>query len=56
MRLLATDRYTSAWSRKVVVSDQSRTETEMVRPGRENPSESILVNGQGPAMQETRAF
>src|SRR5580700_6643263 len=46
---------TSASSRKVAVSDQSRAETMMVWPPWENLSVSILVKGQGPAMQETRA-
>ena len=48
-------RNTSAWSRNVVVSDQSSMDTRMVRPPCENPSDSILVKAQGPAMQVTRA-
>src|SRR5580704_12508990 len=47
---------TSASSRNVAVSDQSRAETMIVRPPCEKWSESILVNGHGPAMQEARAF
>ena len=33
-----------------------RTDTLMTRPPWEKSSESILVKGQGPAMQETRAL
>src|SRR5579863_5427603 len=46
---------TSASNRKVAVSDQLRAVTEIVRPPSEKSSFSILVNGHGPAMQETRA-
>src|ERR1700749_5059471 len=49
-------RKTSAWKRKVVVSDQLRTEADMCRPPREKSSDSIFVKGQGPAIQNTRAF
>src|SRR6266542_2497253 len=47
---------TSASTRNVAVSDQATAETETVRPGWVSPSVSILVNGQGPAMQEARAL
>src|ERR1700686_1238349 len=47
---------TSASSRKVVVSDQFRTETLTFRPPRERSSNSTLAKGHGPAMQETLAF
>src|SRR5262245_3727973 len=47
---------TSASARNIVVSDQSRTETLILRPPVENPSDSILVKGQGPAIQETLTF
>jgi len=47
-------RVTSASRRKLAVSDQFFTETLIWRPPAEKESFSILVNGQGPAMQETR--
>src|SRR4029077_13891744 len=47
---------TSASRRKVVVSDQFRTETLTFRPPRERSSKSTLAKGHGPAMQETLAF
>src|SRR5690349_20332860 len=47
---------TSACSKNVVVSDQLRTDALMVRPPREKLSVSILVKGQGPAMQDNLAF
>src|SRR5581483_5073965 len=46
---------TSASNRNVAVSDQLRAETEMICPPFEERSDSIFVNGQGPAMHETRA-
>src|SRR5271165_6954238 len=49
-------RTTSASMRKVAVSDQSRTETAIVRPPREKVSVSMRVNGHGPAMHEILAF
>src|SRR5579862_7201533 len=49
-------RKTSASIRKVVVSDQLRTDKVMICPLGDARSESILVNGQGPAMQEARAL
>src|SRR5258708_5024535 len=48
-------RVASASKRKLAVSDQFLTETLILRPPAEKESLSILVNGQGPAMQETRA-
>src|SRR5215472_6397519 len=54
--LLTCCRNTSASNRKVVVSDQLRTEADMYWPPRENSSDSILVNGHGPAMQNKRAL
>src|SRR5260370_5565733 len=45
---------TSASSRNVVVSDQFRIVTPMWLPPLEKESFSILVNGHGPAIQETR--
>src|SRR5277367_5718247 len=53
---LGMSRVTSASTRNVTVSDQLRTVTVMVRPGRGPAPVSILVNGQGPAMQDTRAL
>src|SRR5215471_2447913 len=53
---LTIGRKTSASIRKVVVSDQLRTDKVMICPLDEARSESILVNGQGPAMQEARAL
>src|SRR5258708_12778614 len=47
---------TSASSRNVAVSDQSRADTVKLRPSRASSSNSIFVNGQGPAMHETRAL
>src|SRR5580700_795495 len=47
---------TSASSKKVVVSDQFRADALIVWPPLEKPSLSILVNGHGPAMQDTRAL
>src|SRR6516162_11584020 len=47
---------TSASSKNVVVSDQLRADTEIAWPPCEKSSFSILVKGQGPAMQETRAL
>src|SRR5271156_4310362 len=47
---------TSASSRKVTVSDQLRAETMKRRRSGEKFSNSILVNGHGPAMQETLAL
>src|SRR3974377_1181887 len=52
-RLLVADRYTSACSRNVVVSDQFRIETEMTRAGLEKVSMTTFVKGHGPAMQMT---
>src|ERR1700676_4328665 len=49
-------RTTSASNVNVVVSDQLRTVALMGRPPFEKPSDSTFVNGQGPAMQERRAF
>src|SRR5208282_2722892 len=49
-------RNTSPCSKKVVVSAQSRTDTLIVRPPWEKPSESIRVKGHGPAMQFTLAL
>src|SRR5215469_2460064 len=49
-------RKTSASSKKVVVSDQLRTEALITRPPFEKLSASIVVNGHGPAMQESLAF
>src|SRR5580698_9779398 len=46
---------TSASNRKVAVSDQSRAETLIVCPPWEK-SESILVNGHGPAIHDARGF
>src|SRR5216683_6250397 len=48
-------RVTSASMRKLAVSDQFLTKTPTWRPPAEKESFSILVNGQGPAIQETRA-
>src|SRR5271157_4178775 len=56
MASLGVSRVTSASTRNVTVSDQSVTLTVIVRPGAGTAPVSILVNGQGPAMQETRAF
>src|SRR5208283_1838485 len=47
---------TSASMRKVVVSDQFRTATLMLRPPREKLSDTICVKVHGPAMQVTLAF
>src|SRR5258705_8330047 len=47
-------RVTSASRRKLAVSDQFLADTLIWRPPLENESFSILVKGQGPAMQETR--
>src|SRR5579872_46737 len=47
---------TSASTRNVVVSDQPMTATLKCRWSAEKVSCSILVNGHGPAMQETRAL
>src|SRR6202451_423565 len=47
---------TSASSRNAVVSDQFRTETLSVRPFCDVSSDSIRVNGQGPAMQVKRTL
>src|SRR5580698_9217290 len=49
-------RVTSASTKNVTVSDQLSTVTVIVRPGRGTSPLSILVNGHGPAMQDTRAF
>src|SRR5580704_8089383 len=49
-------RVTSASTRNVAVSDQFRTFTVMLGPGGGSAPLSILVNAQGPAIQETRAF
>src|ERR1700739_457285 len=49
-------RKTSPSSRKVVVSDQFRTEALMVRPPCEKWSDSTEVKGHGPAMQDNLAF
>src|SRR5665213_3600692 len=56
MASLGMARVTSASTRNVTVSDQFRTITEIVRPGRGVAPLSILVKGHGPAMQETRAL
>src|ERR1700722_9399094 len=56
MASLGMSRVTSAAPRNVTVSDQLRTVTVMVRPGRGTAPVSILVNGHGPAMQDTRAL
>src|ERR1035441_1451016 len=45
---------TSASTRNVAVSDQLSAEMRRVRLSSERVLGSILVNGQGPAMQETR--
>src|SRR5208283_2968640 len=47
---------TSASNKNVAVSDQSRAATIIVRPPWLHLSDSIFVNGQGPAMQEARAL
>src|ERR1700678_3876263 len=47
---------TSASRRKVTVSDQLRAETLKWRRSEEKPSVRSLVNGHGPAIQETRAL
>src|ERR1700733_9255608 len=47
---------TSASIRKVVVSDQFRTDTFPLRPPRERSSNSTFEKGHGPAMQETLAL
>src|SRR5690242_1744585 len=49
-------RVTSASTRKVTVSDQLRTDARKFRPGLVLFSDSTLVNGHGPAMQERRAL
>src|SRR5260370_25693111 len=51
-------RKTSPSSKRVVVSDQLRIEAlmVMVRPPFEKLSDSIMVKGQGPAMQDNLAF
>jgi hypothetical protein len=49
-------RKTSPSSRNVVVSDQLRTEALMVRPPFEKLSDSTVVKGHGPAMQDNLAF
>src|ERR1700689_2836194 len=49
-------RVTSASIRNVTVSDQLRTVTVMLRPGCGTSPLSIFVNGQGPAIHDTRAF
>src|SRR6202044_1990217 len=56
MASLGMSRVTSASTRNVTVSDQLRTVTVMVRPGRGTAPVSISVNGHGPAIHETRAF
>src|SRR5437588_3282863 len=47
---------TSASNKNVAVSDHTRTDAVIICPPLENPSLSILVNGHGPAMQETLAL
>src|SRR4029077_2477914 len=47
---------TSASTRNMAVSDQSRAVTMMTFPPAEKRSDSILVKGHGPAMHETRAL
>src|SRR5690242_10658982 len=47
---------TSASNKNVAVSDQTRTDALIFCPPIENPSFSIFVNGQGPAMHDTLAF
>jgi hypothetical protein len=47
---------TSASTRNVTVSLHARTVAPIFRPPLEKPSESIFVNGQGPAIQETLTF
>src|SRR3982750_3223238 len=49
-------RLTSASTRNVAVSDQFRTDTRIVGPGSGRLFSSMRVNGQGPAMHDTRAF
>jgi hypothetical protein len=49
-------RTTSASTRNVTVSLQARTVPWILRPPCENPSDSIRVNGHGPATQEILAF
>src|SRR5215467_8233770 len=44
---------TSASNKNVAVSDQTRTDALIFCPPLENPSLSIFVNGQGPAMHDT---
>src|SRR4026209_1582738 len=56
MLSLTMGRKTSASSKKVVVSDQLRADTLMAMLVREKPSDSILVKGHGPAIQDTLAF
>src|SRR3954463_4445842 len=46
---------TSASNRNVAVSDQVRAETEMICPPFDDRSDSIFVNGHGPAIHDTRA-
>jgi len=50
------DRNTSASIKNVAVSDQFRAVAVKVWPSLVNSWLSILVNGQGPAMQDTRAL
>ena len=47
---------TSACRRNVLVSDQFKIDTDIVRPPCEKPSEVTFVKGHGPAMQDNRAF
>src|SRR5690348_4716640 len=47
---------TSASTRNVAVSDQTRAETDIVRPGCSISVVSIFVKGHGPAMHDARAF
>src|SRR6266536_5495071 len=47
---------TSASTKKVAVSDQLVAEMLIVRPSRAKPDKSSFVKGQGPAIQEARAF
>jgi hypothetical protein len=45
---------TCASTKKVAIADQFRAETLAMRPNSGEVLGSILVNGQGPAIQETR--
>src|SRR5947209_20536439 len=47
-------RMTSASTKKLAVSDQFKAEIVTLRSGRGRVSGWMLVNGQGPAMHETR--